>query len=150
MPPIDTNTAWPEPLTRGLLRAYRAADAALVEGLTRSGHPGVGAAQWELVARIGTAGARAADLARQLGTSKQAIAQAIQRLERLGYVERLEDPADGRARLVRLTARGRALHRRGLDASERVEERLRRALGATRLKALKHTLDELSGTLDAE
>ena len=123
MPPIDTNTAWPEPLTRGLLRAYRAADAALVEGLTRSGHPGVGAAQWELVARIGTAGARAADLARQLGTSKQAIAQAIQ---------------------------GRALHRRGLDASERVEERLRRALGATRLKALKHTLDELSGTLDAE
>jgi DNA-binding MarR family transcriptional regulator len=49
------------------------------------------------------------DLAERLGMSLPAMSRAVDGLVQRGYVERLESPADRRARLVRLLPAGRSL-----------------------------------------
>jgi DNA-binding MarR family transcriptional regulator len=51
-------------------------------------------------------GSRLTDLAASAGLTKQAVGEAVTELERLGYVERVPDPHDGRAKIIRLTDRG--------------------------------------------
>jgi DNA-binding MarR family transcriptional regulator len=55
---------------------------------------------------IGMRGATASEIGRRLGVSKQAAGKAVDRLEGLGYVERVDDPANVRRKLIRLTPRG--------------------------------------------
>src|SRR6185437_1256947 len=54
-------------------------------------------------------GSRPSDLAERAGMSKQAMNQLLQSLEQLGYLRRTPDERDARARIVRLTERGRAV-----------------------------------------
>jgi DNA-binding MarR family transcriptional regulator len=51
-------------------------------------------------------GSRLTDLAASAGLTKQAVGEAVTELEQLGYVERIPDPQDGRAKIIRLTERG--------------------------------------------
>jgi DNA-binding MarR family transcriptional regulator len=51
-------------------------------------------------------GSRLTDLAAASGLTKQAVGESVAELERLGYVERVPDPKDGRAKIIRLTERG--------------------------------------------
>ena len=51
-------------------------------------------------------GTRLTELSQRAGMTKQAMGQIVDDLERLGYVEREPDPADGRAKIVRFTAAG--------------------------------------------
>ncbi len=54
-------------------------------------------------------GLRPSELADRLQISKQSVNDLLRDLEARGYLVREPDPGDGRARVVRLTARGRAL-----------------------------------------
>src|SRR5690242_9011334 len=54
-------------------------------------------------------GVRATDLAANARITKQSMSVLVDHLDARGYVERVADPSDGRAKLVRLTRRGRAL-----------------------------------------
>ena len=47
-------------------------------------------------------GSRLTELAERSGITKQAVGEAVAELERLGYVERVPDPSDGRAKIIRL------------------------------------------------
>jgi DNA-binding MarR family transcriptional regulator len=76
-------------------------------------------------------GIRCSDLARRLGVTKQAAQQLTAEIEALGYVERVPDPSDGRARIIRLTAKGWQSWLAGLRASKQMEARLRASLGAS-------------------
>jgi DNA-binding MarR family transcriptional regulator len=51
-------------------------------------------------------GSRLTDLAANAGLTKQAVGEAVTELERLGYVTRVPDPQDGRAKIIQLTDRG--------------------------------------------
>ena len=51
-------------------------------------------------------GSRLTDLAAGAGLTKQAVGEAVTELERLGYVTRVPDPMDGRAKIIKLTDRG--------------------------------------------
>ena len=51
-------------------------------------------------------GTRLTELAELAGHSKQAVGEFVCDLEARGYVERVPDPADGRAKIIRLTERG--------------------------------------------
>ena len=53
-------------------------------------------------------GSRVTELAELSMLTKPTVVHMVDELERLGYVERRPDPADGRAKLVVLTDRGRA------------------------------------------
>jgi DNA-binding MarR family transcriptional regulator len=91
-----------------LLRRARSAQMLLA----RRVHPEMDAAGYALISQIelGTAsggpGVRASDVSLALGLDKSTVSRGLTQLERLGLIERVGDPEDGRARLLRLTATG--------------------------------------------
>lgn len=74
---------------------------------------GLTSAQAHVLVRIETP-IRLSDLAQQQACDPSTITSMVQRLEREGLLKRTVDPADGRARLVQLTAKGRKLRERFL------------------------------------
>lgn len=92
----------------------------------------------------GPDGMRPTELAAAVHVSKQSVNDRLGELERLGYLTREPDPADSRARIVRLTARGRRLHEAALAAHERIEREWAEVVGAKRFAALRETLGALS------
>ena len=51
-------------------------------------------------------GSRLTELAERAGLTKQAVGEAATELERLGYAERVPDPTDRRAKIIKLTPSG--------------------------------------------
>lgn len=92
-----------------------------------------------LYAHISLEGTRPTLLADKLGITPQAVAQLVGELEAMGLVERVPDPSDGRARLVRFTRKGRQDVLDGFQIFEGVEADLRRELGDRDFERL-HTL----------
>lgn len=87
----------------------------------------------------GPDGGRPGLLAERAGTSKQAMNQLLKSLEGLGYLARSDAPDEGRARIVRLTKRGRAAYAKIHDILQAIEDEWRAELGAkdfTQLKTL--------------
>ena len=68
-------------------------------------------------------GTRLTVLSERAAVSHQAMAQFVGELEERGFVERVTDPSDGRARLVRLTDPGREIVRAALTAIAEIEEK---------------------------
>ncbi|MFE3703844.1 MarR family winged helix-turn-helix transcriptional regulator, partial [Nocardia tengchongensis] len=65
-----------------------------------------------------------------------------------GYVERTPDPRDGRARLVRLTRRGRALADHSNEVAAAVEQEWADHLGERRMRNLREALAQLRDITD--
>ena len=77
-------------------------------------------------------GRHAISLAADLGVTRQAVAQVVATLERDGYVRRVTDPGDARAKLVCLTPLGRAALRTMYTSARATEDAWRQRLGAER------------------
>jgi DNA-binding MarR family transcriptional regulator len=78
-----------------------------------------------------------AELAR---VRKQTMAQAVDQLETMGYVERRPNPADGRSRLVLLTERGEAVKPVTHDTAALVEQRWASLTSPEELESLRAAL----------
>ena len=127
-----------------LLGGFDAMVDEVVAGLDARGHPGVRPAH-EFALRAIDAGAdTASELGRRLSVSKQAAAKTIAGLEELGYVERGDDPGDGRRRQVRVTPRGHEMVSIGAALFDDVRARWAEQIGVERLEALEAGLRELS------
>ena len=73
----------------------------------RTGQP-VRIAHTTVLPHIDLEGTRLTELARRLGVSKQAAGQIVDELEEFGMLERIADPQDARAKLVRFSKKGQA------------------------------------------
>jgi DNA-binding MarR family transcriptional regulator len=95
----------------GLLCYYpaRAMEFRVFAALADAGFTDLTIAQGRVAARIGPAGTRVTELAEQAGITKQTAGYLVDQLERAGYVRRVPDPTDARARLVQLADRGAAV-----------------------------------------
>ena len=87
---------------------------------------------------------RLTDLAEAAGFTKQAVGEVVADLERLGYVERVPDPADGRAKLVRLSERGHRARELAGQMFEEIEAGWAERLGEERLATFREVLEELA------
>jgi DNA-binding MarR family transcriptional regulator len=67
----------------------------------------------------------------------------VDELEALDYVERQPDPADRRAKLIKLTAKGWRVTRAAREAAHAVDARLRTVLGADGLASLRASLESI-------
>jgi DNA-binding MarR family transcriptional regulator len=138
-----------EPLNLGLLLfiPYRAMETAVLDELRRHGHD-LTLSQARVFQRIGPSGSRPGELAEAAQLSKQTLGSILDQLERAGYVARVADPSDGRARLVTITPRGREL----VELSTPVVRELERAwtthLGAERTRQLRELLTDLRAVTD--
>ena len=105
-----------------------------------AGLDGIRPAQAVALVPLAIGGLHASDLADRLRVSRQAVAQAVTALERHGYVTRLPDPVDARARIIELTPRGqqalRVMRSNALD----LEKRWQQVLGEQRLGEFRETL----------
>jgi DNA-binding MarR family transcriptional regulator len=88
-------------------------------------------------------GDRISELAARVGVSKQAMGETITELERRGYVERMPDPSDGRATLIRRTDRGWAVNQVARRVVEEVQDEWARALGEEEFRELLDRLRHL-------
>jgi DNA-binding MarR family transcriptional regulator len=123
-----------------LFGGFRTLIDRLHEELARQGHPDARPAHGFALQAIGTGGVTASELGRRLGVSKQAAGKTVDRLARLGYVERVADDADARAKLVRLTPLGLDLLNRSAAIFEDLRAEWARALGGERVAALESAL----------
>ena len=95
-------------------------------------------------------GIQVSELTRLANVRKQTMAQAVEELERLGYVERRPDPNDRRARLVFLTARGEGVRPVAMAAGRRVHARWAELTSPKQLASLEHSLRSLLQALQNE
>ncbi|MFE9396233.1 MarR family winged helix-turn-helix transcriptional regulator [Streptomyces flavidovirens] len=123
-----------------LFAGFRSLIDELHAELAEQGHPDVRPAHGFALQAVGRDGATAGELGRRLGVSKQAAGKTVDRLERLGYVERVDDPDDGRRKLVRLTPRGVDVLMRSAAIFDRLRARWVEALGAERVGELESDL----------
>lgn len=128
------------PLIGALLRlAHGRVAAHLAHGLAAAGDPPLhGAATQPLFDH--PEGLRLTELAARAGVTKQAMAEMVEAMIAAGYVERAQDPTDGRARRLRLTRYGREVGRRVRALVLEIEARWAAQVGAARIDALLETL----------
>jgi DNA-binding MarR family transcriptional regulator len=92
-------------------------------------------------------GIRLSELAAKVGNSKQAVGQLVDDLEASGFLKRMADDADARAKQICFTARGRAALLSGVAILREEEAELRKAIGGKRFDALHDTLLALHDVL---
>jgi DNA-binding MarR family transcriptional regulator len=132
-----------------LLRCARlVSDRALSKLSSRADAIPVRGSHESLLAQLDAEGTRITELARRLEISKQAVSQSIAELELMDIVEALPDQADGRARLVRLTDKGRQVIDQRLGALHGVEAEIEKAIGKSRLESLRDALLAIEGALE--
>jgi DNA-binding MarR family transcriptional regulator len=95
-------------------------------------------------------GITVSELANLARVRKQTMAQAVEQLEQMGYVERRPNPSDRRSQLVLLTRRGAAVKPVTHATASRVEEHWAELTSPEELEALRASLLRLLTKLRAE
>ena len=128
----------------GVLRLATQLVDGIQDGLAQRGFDDVRPAHGFAFARLSESPATTAQLAAHLGITKQAASQVVQHLEALGYLKRVPDPADGRARLLVLTARGHACTVAARQAATETVASWERELGPGRHEQLRSALGAIT------
>jgi DNA-binding MarR family transcriptional regulator len=127
--------------------SYRAMDERVREAMRDAGYD-VTVAQARLAQRIADDGTRLTELAERAQVTKQTASLLVAALEREGLVERVPDPDDGRARLIRLSARGRKAAQRAMEVVIGVEREWAEHLGPELTDRLREGLVRLREVTD--
>jgi DNA-binding MarR family transcriptional regulator len=89
-------------------------------------------------------GMRLTALAEMAGMTKQSIGEIVDDLVARGYVKRIPDPEDKRAKLICLTERGERAQATGLALFAKVEKQWAERYGAKRMAQLRELLEEIA------
>jgi DNA-binding MarR family transcriptional regulator len=92
-------------------------------------------------------GMRLTELAAHAGMTKQSVGEIVDDLVEHGYVERFPDPADRRAKLIRLTEKGVEAQRVGFGLIHEIEGRWAERFGDERVAELRETLEGIVAEL---
>jgi len=131
-----------------LAAAGRALIAAMMAKVARRGFTDVTPAFSSLMPLLDATGARPSTLAQRAGITKQAMSQLVRELETRGYVEQVPDSTDTRAKIVRLTKRGVALHAAAAEVRLELQSVALAKLGKLRVSRLRRDLIELAAALE--
>jgi len=116
----------------------------IFSGVVAAGYQDVNPAHVGLFRYPGLDGQRPSELADQLQITKQSVNDLLGHLEARGYLAREPDPNDGRARVVRLTPKGRQLQGIIHGQAQAAEHDIENALGAPRYTQLQQALEDLT------
>jgi DNA-binding MarR family transcriptional regulator len=120
----------------------------LYAGVVAAGFDDLSAAHVSLWRYPGLDGVRPSQLAERAGITKQSVNDLLGHLEQHGYLVRVADSADGRARVVRLTTKGRRLQETIYDEAGTAQLRIAEILGPRRFGQFHNSLKMLSAQLE--
>jgi DNA-binding MarR family transcriptional regulator len=118
-------------------------------GVVAAGFDDLNAAHVGLWRYPGLDGLRPSQLADQRGITKQSVNDLLGHLERHGYLVREPDSADGRARVIRLTSKGRRLQQTIYAEAGGAQLGIAEILGPRRFAQLHSSLELLAQQLSA-
>ncbi|WP_232242180.1 MarR family winged helix-turn-helix transcriptional regulator [Streptacidiphilus jeojiense] len=127
---------------------YRYTEDRIFRALQDAGFDDWTLAQCRVFQRISPDGSRLTDLADQAQMSKQSAGVLVDQLERLGYVRRAPDPADGRARLIVIEQRGRRAVGIAAATLDEIYAEWKAYLGTRNFTLLHQILDQLREITD--
>jgi DNA-binding MarR family transcriptional regulator len=114
------------------------------DALAAAGYGDIGRAHEVVFEHIGPGGeARLTAIAESAGITKQSMGYLVDYLEERGYVTRVADPDDGRAKLVRLTARGWKAVRAAEGSMTATDREWEAKLGERDARAFRRILERL-------
>ena len=138
-------------LGRLLLEAHRSLAEEWVVSMAERGYPNARAGHAVIALTIDRrTGTRLSDLAERARMTKQGMMLLVDDLEGRGFLRRVADPEDARAKIVRLTTSGRTYVAESRRALQAVEGRVRRAWGDRRYQQMRDVLEWLVGEEDEE
>ena len=119
------------------------------EQVVAAGFDDLGRAHVRLFRYPTAEGLRPSELADRLQVSKQSVNDLLRDLEARGYLVLEPDPGDGRARVVRLTDRGRALEDAAYEGAAVAQRLIAEKLGTRRFALMRDALQEVSASIAA-
>ena len=131
-----------------LFLPYRAMEQRVLAAVAAAGFDDVTLAQARVFQRIAPGGSRLTDLAEQAQITKQSAQFLVDQLQERGYVERVPDPTDARARLVRIAPRGEQVLPVAAAAVARVEAEWTAHVGERAMRDLRTALLRLREITD--
>jgi DNA-binding MarR family transcriptional regulator len=132
------------PLIRLLDVAFDAFSEELSRRVEAAGYTDLRPGHGCVFGTIDPEGSRLTDLAERANMTKQSVGEAASDLERRGYVQRVPDPNDGRAKIIRLTARGREAQAIGLGLIDELERDWAERFGEEHMSALREALEAIA------
>jgi DNA-binding MarR family transcriptional regulator len=112
----------------------------VLEGYHAAGFTDIRAAHAQIFRLLPPKGCRVTELAERAYSSKQAVGYLVDYLEEHGYVERVPDPNDGRAQIVRRTERGWELNRTARQLVQQVQHEWAQQIGKERMTVMIESL----------
>ena len=119
-----------------LLAAFRSVVDELLARLAADGYDDLRSTHSRVFEQMRDEGVRVSELAGRSQMTHQSMSELVAYPEGRGYVERITDPTDARAKLVRLTAKGHDLSRAAAGHMAAIEVRWRDVLGERRMREL--------------
>ena len=142
---VDPISPPPRPLPALLTEVKMAAVRKLQSRLAELGHPNIREGYGCVFGFIDLEhGSRLTELAEGSGFTKQAVGEAVSELEKHGYVERLPDPTDGRAKIIKLTDWGVDAVVKGRRVFAEIEAEWANQLGAELLASLREAVTKIA------
>lgn len=125
---------------RLLNNAVRRFEDRVLELMADGGYHDARISHVHLTRNLDLEGTRATELAIRAGMTKQAMGELVDQCAAIGLVERIADPADGRAKIIRFTRRGVEWLNVFRNAVDQAEQEMRDEIGGTRHDVLRNAL----------
>jgi DNA-binding MarR family transcriptional regulator len=112
----------------------------VLDGYHAAGFADIRAVHAHIFRLLPPEGCRTTELAERAYSSKQAIGYLVEYLENHGYVERIPDPNDGRAQIVRRTERGWEVNQTARRLVQQIQTEWAQQLGEERMASMIESL----------
>jgi DNA-binding MarR family transcriptional regulator len=144
---FDDNRVWDRyrhNFSRHLLGVARHLQTSIMDTLQKQcGHEHLRLGFAPYITLIGEGDKRLTDLAEILGISRQACNQAVKQVEAAGYLERTDDPADGRAKQLTLSQQGIKLRRDGVRIVAQLDKQFAGIVGEVKIADTSRSLRKI-------
>jgi len=128
------------PLGQALIQAHQWLSASLLNLMHERGHPELTSAHLTFFNSLNCGMTHASEVARRMGISRQAVYKVTKELQKLGILELVDDPEDGRQKIISMTKRGERIALDARECLELVEAQLADQIGRRNLDVLRAAL----------
>lgn len=134
----------------GAWQVVRATGQLVSAELASEGFTDLRPAHCLLLYRLSSGQTQMTELAQRAGVTRQAVSLLVDQLYAAGYVERMVNPADRRARVLLLTDRGEAAAAGVNRCFQRIRERWAGTVGIDRIRDCAGTLADMHAAIAGE